>query len=606
MRYVEDGWPCAVSGAVIPSGPADSIRCPERSLIPTMEPRRIALAVVLMAAVLILTPILFPSPVPAPGTKAAVTDSLRRADSATVASTNPVAADAPTAAAGSGIAGPGMGPLPDSSNATPQPVDMAVDTSVVTTTPAVFRTTNRGAALIGVEMQRYVALSNKGRTKGGPVELAKVGDRLLSFRLVSPGDTVALNAQMFTTTRTEENGRAVVRYDATVGARAITIAYSFLPDSYRVNVSAVVEGAPENSFLLIDMPPGFRSSEADTAEDQTHLAYAYKLDQQNAKGVTFSSLDSAERRIEAGPINWTVAKNKYFLFGVLAQKGDPGFTEVNFTGGARVKKVAARSEATIVASLKTGSVAFELYAGPQEFKRLVAMGRSFETSNPYGGWLQGVVQPFATMVIRLLLWMKTTLGLSYGWILVLFGVAVRIILWPLNQKAMRSSMQMQRIQPHLQEIQTKYKGDQTKLQAEMMRVYKEHGMSPFSSLSGCVPMLIPLPVFFALFFVFQNTIEFRGVSFLWFPDISLKDPFFVIPILVAITAMALSWIGMRGMKANDQQKMMMYLMPAFMMVIFFNMASGLNLYYFVQNLASLPQQWLISQERSKAQPVVQG
>ena len=244
-----------------------------------MEPRRIVLAVVLMAAVLILTPIFFPSPVPAPGSRTAVTDSLRRADSATVASPNPVVADAATAA---GASAPGMRALPDSMNAASQPVDMPVDTAVVTTTPAVFRTTNRGASLVGVEMQQYVALSNKGRTKGGPVELAKVGDRLLSFRLVTPGDTVALNAHTFTTTRTEENGRAVVRYDATIGARAITIAYSFLPDSYRVNVSAVVKGAPENSFLLIDMPPGFRSSEADTTEDQSHLSYAYKPDPQNA------------------------------------------------------------------------------------------------------------------------------------------------------------------------------------------------------------------------------------------------------------------------------------------------------------------------------------
>ena len=563
-----------------------------------MEPRRIALAVVLMAAVLILTPILFPSPVPAPGSKTAVTDST----SSTPVDTASAAATAAAATTASGVSA-----LPDSVIAASQPVVMPVDTAVVTTTQAIFRTTNRGAALIGVEMPQYLALSNKGRTKGGPVELAKTGDRLLSFRLVSPGDTVALNAQTFTSTRTEENGRAMVRYDATVGARAITIAYSFLPDSYRVNVSATVQGAPENSFLLIDMPPGFRSSESDTTEDQSHLAYAFKPDQQNAKGVTFASLDPGERRIEVGPINWAVAKNKYFLMGVLAPQGVPGFAEVNFTGGVRVAKAATRSEATIVASLKSGAVAFEVYAGPQEYERLEAIGRSFETSNPYGGWLQGVVQPFATMVIRLLLWMKSTLGLSYGWILVVFGVAVRLILWPLNQKAMRSSMQMQRIQPYLAEIQTKYKGDPTKLQAEMMRVYKEHGMSPFSSLSGCLPMLIPLPVFFALFFVFQNTIEFRGVSFLWFPDISLKDPFFVLPVLVAITAMGLSYIGMRGMKANEQQKMMMYLMPAMMMVIFFNMASGLNLYYFVQNLASLPQQWLISQERTKGQaPVVRG
>lgn len=560
-----------------------------------MEPRRIALAVVLMAAVLILTPILFPSPVPAPGSKTAVTDST---------SSTPVVAASAAATASAATTASGMSALPDSVIAASQPVVMPVDTAVVTTTQAIFRTTNRGAALIGVEMPQYLALSNKGRTKGGPVELAKTGDRLLSFRLVSPGDTVALNAQTFTSTRTEENGRAVVRYDATVGARAITIAYSFLPDSYRVNVSATVQGGPENSFLLIDMPPGFRSSESDTTEDQSHLAYAFKPDQQNAKGVTFASLDPGERRIEVGPINWAVAKNKYFLMGVLAPQGVPGFAEVNFTGGVRVAKAATRSEATIVASLKSGAVAFEVYAGPQEYERLEAIGRSFETSNPYGGWLQGVVQPFATMVIRLLLWMKSTLGLSYGWILVVFGVAVRLILWPLNQKAMRSSMQMQRIQPYLAEIQTKYKGDPTKLQAEMMRVYKEHGMSPFSSLSGCVPMLIPLPVFFALFFVFQNTIEFRGVSFLWFPDISLKDPLYVLPVLVAITAMGLSYIGMRGMKANEQQKMMMYLMPAMMMVIFFNMASGLNLYYFVQNLASLPQQWLISRERTKVQPPV--
>jgi YidC/Oxa1 family membrane protein insertase len=200
--------------------------------------------------------------------------------------------------------------------------------------------------------------------------------------------------------------------------------------------------------------------------------------------------------------------------------------------------------------------------------------------------------------------MKATLGLSYGWILVIFGIAVRIILWPLNQRAMRSSIALQRLQPELQAIQTKHKGDPQKLQAEMMRVYKEHGMSPFSSLSGCLPMLIPLPVFFALFFVFQNTIEFRGVSFLWLPDISIKDPFYVLPILVAVTAMALSWIGMRGVKANEQQRLLMYMMPAMMLIIFLNMASGLNLYYLVQNLASLPQQWLIARERGQAAPVV--
>lgn len=568
-----------------------------------MEPRRIVLAVVLMAAVLLVTPYLFPTPKTSP---AADTTTAKVTDTAAASPAQATAGAATPGAVAVSAGAPAASVSPTDSTA-PVAAPIKVDTSVFTTKPAIFRTSSRGAALISAEMTQYPALSNKGREKQGTVELALPQLPLLAYRLVVPGDTIDLRAVTFaTSTPASIGGASSVRYDAILGARTVSITYSFLPDSYRVNVSAAVAGVPENSYLLVDMPRGFKSSEADTVEDHNHLAYAYKPDAQSAEGVTFRSLDPGERQIEAGPITWAVAKSKYFILGVLTPKGAPGFAEINFTGGPRVAKAATRGEATIVAPLKAGNAAFEVYAGPQEFKRLVALGREFETSNPYGGWLQGIVQPFATMVIRLLLWMKASLGLSYGWILVLFGVAVRIILWPLNQKAMRSSMQMQRIQPELQAIQARYKGDPQKLQAAMMQTYKEHGMSPFSSLSGCLPMLIPLPVFFALFFVFQNTIEFRGVSFLWFPDISLKDPYYVIPILVAITAMGLSWIGMKGVKANEQQKMMMYIMPAMMLVIFLNMASGLNLYYFVQNLASLPQQWLIAHERGKQAPLVRG
>ncbi len=562
-----------------------------------------------MAAVLILTPYLFPTPKPQPGSTPVAADTLRDSlrDTTAAAAAARLGAGAATNPATGATAGSTGGVAGDSL----APAAVAVDTTVVKTALADYRTSNRGASLVGATMTRYQALSNKGRTRGGPVELASSGDRLLTFRLVVPGDTIALDKQIFRTTESTTGDVSTVRYEtelaaAAGAARQVSITYSFLPDSYRVNVAATVSGVPDNSFLLIDLPHAFRSSEADTAEDHNHLAYAYKPELSGAKGVTFRSLDPGERRIEPGPITWAVAKNKYFILGVLAPKGGANFAEANFTGGPRVAKVATRSEGTLLASLKSGTVAFEMYVGPQEFKRLVAMGREFETSNPYGGWIQGLVQPFATMVIRLLLWMKATLGVSYGWILVIFGIAVRVILWPLNQKAMRSSMAMQRIQPELQAIQARYKGDPQKLQAAMMQVYKEHGMSPFSSLSGCLPMLIPLPVFFALFFVFQNTIEFRGVPFLWFPDISVKDPYYIIPILVAITALVLSWIGMRGIKANEQQKMMMYLMPAMMLIFFFNIASGLNLYYFIQNLASLPQQWLISRERTRAAPLVRG
>jgi YidC/Oxa1 family membrane protein insertase len=316
--------------------------------------------------------------------------------------------------------------------------------------------------------------------------------------------------------------------------------------------------------------------------------------------VRFTSLDPGESQVTADSLTWVVAKSKYFLVALLTPQGEPAFTQLSVTGGPRTSKVASTARGVVMRPIVTGGFAFELYAGPQEWRRLHALGRDLENANPYGSWLQGIVQPFATIVMRIVLWMKDTTRLNYGWVLIIFGVVVRLALWPLNQNAMRQSLKLQRIQPQIQEIQKRYRNDPQKLQTEMMRVYQEHGMSPFSTFSGCLPMLLPMPVLFALFFVFQNTIEFRGVPFLWLPDISLKDPYYIVPLLMGFTMFALSWIGMRSAPPNPQAKMMAYVLPVTMTFIFLNMASGLNLYYAVQNLAAIPQQWLIARERAKS------
>src|SRR5438874_8962860 len=97
------------------------------------------------------------------------------------------------------------------------------------------------------------------------------------------------------------------------------------------------------------------------------------------------------------------------------------------------------------------------------------------------------------------------LRLAYGWVLIIFGILVRLLLWPLNQRAMESSIRMQAVAPLLKQIQDRYKNEPERLQREMMKLYKEHNVNPFG---GCLPMLLPMPVLFALFFVFANTIEF--------------------------------------------------------------------------------------------------
>jgi YidC/Oxa1 family membrane protein insertase len=388
----------------------------------------------------------------------------------------------------------------------------------------------------------------------------------------------------------------------------VTVTYAVQPDSFRLRVTGSAQGVTGPSFLLVTLPPTLAVTEQDSADHYNQLSFAWKPRNDDAAGEAFGSLDPGDRELQEGPLAWAVTKSKYFIVGVLADPVQP-FGELLVEGGPRLNtKFATQARGTAVLPLANGGFGFDVYAGPQEWRRLVAMGRDFENANPYGGWLQGLVQPFATIVIRMLLWMHDTFRMSYGWVLIVLGIAVRLLLWPLQQNAMRSQLKMQRLQPELQLIQTKYKSDPQKLQTEMMKVYAQHGMSPFSALTGCLPMLLPLPIFFALFFVFQNTIEFRGVPFLWLTDISIKDPYYVLPVLVAATSFLMSWIGMRGQPPNPQTQMITYMMPAMFLFFFLTVASGLNLYYLTQNLVALPQQWLLTRERQKAGvgTVVQG
>jgi YidC/Oxa1 family membrane protein insertase len=182
---------------------------------------------------------------------------------------------------------------------------------------------------------------------------------------------------------------------------------------------------------------------------------------------------------------------------------------------------------------------------------------------------------------------------------ILFGVGVRLALWPLNQKAMRSGMAMQAIQPELKALQDRYKKDPQKLQQEMMKLYREHGVNP---LGGCLPMLIPMPVLFAVWFVLANTIEFRGVPFLWLPDLARADPLYIIPIASGVLMYLVTKVGQMGMPPNPQTTMMLYMMPIMFTFMFLNLAAGVSLYYAAQNIASLPQQWMVAQQRLRRVP----
>lgn len=554
--------------------------------------KRLSIALLLTAIIVAVTPILFPTPRKTPATAGPVS---QRSSGTSPVITLPANA---SANAENGSASPaskaitGSPVVPGFNNAVP----VQEQATSVSTAKSAFRFTNMGASPASIVMRGYKDLA----TKRGEVDLHVTGRPLLNFAIVAQKDTIRLDRIAFTESQSKSpTGADILTYQAAAAGMDVVISYTVDPAHYITHIAGQVTGAPSPAYLLIGLPSTLPATETDTLVDLRALAFSFKPQRDNASGIPFGKLDPGEKRFEPGPLTWTAVKNKYFVLGLINLEGS-AFEEMTVTGGARTSKIATNASGTVVKAIKNGAFAFDMYAGPQQSNELLAVGRDFDHVNPYGwSFLQPVVNPIAALCIKLLLWIHDHLNLSYGWVLIIFGICIRVLLWPLNQSAMRSSLKMQEIQPRLADVQKRYKDKPEKQREEMMKVYQEAGASPFTALSGCLPMLIPMPVLFALFFVFQNTIEFRGVPFLWLLDISVRDPLFILPVLMGISMYALSWIGLRNAPPNPQAKMMSYMFPVMMTFILANMASGLNLYYTAQNMASLPQQWLIARERAK-------
>jgi YidC/Oxa1 family membrane protein insertase len=489
--------------------------------------------------------------------------------------------------------------------------DTAPSRTVWVTSPLYrFGFSTRGGRLVAAELLQYQSFA--AGDSGQPVNLVPPGGAFLRHRLALPGgDTVSLDDWVFQPTpdapgivvsAAQEKQR--LRFTAERGGSRVTLEYGFVPEEYRFDVQGTVTGLGSGgAVLLVDLADGLRSAEKDSADDFRNYSVVTK--EGKAERTDFSKLDPGERAVFDGPFEWVGVKSKYFFAAALAfEEGQPRFAGAIVVGGPRAGKAATRAQVTVTMPVQSaGGFRYQVYAGPLEYRHLARIGHGLDDANPYGWIFRPIIQPVSVFVVTILLWMHERLNLAYGWVLILFGIVVRILLWPLNQKAMESGIRMQAVAPLLKETQDKYKNDPERLQREMLRIYREHKVNPFG---GCLPMLLPMPVLLALFFVFANTIEFRGVPFLWLPDLSRPDPVYIIPILMGLSMFGLSKVGQIGVPPNPQTKMMLYFMPIFMTVLFLNFASGLNLYYAAQNVFSIPQQYLIAKRRLREAPVAAG
>ncbi len=457
---------------------------------------------------------------------------------------------------------------------------------------------SRGGALVSFELKKY------SREGDGEIDLAEFNGA--SSLKLKCGDDYLLSEITNYSTESENlelsagKPEGEISFEWSAGAgEAIRKIYRFRYDQYSFDMDVIIEGGSElgcddEYYLTWDAPMPITELAA-ASEDNSHIkGYAMF----GGEVLDFDDADGAEvnREEKSGQTAWTATKSKYFT-SIIVPRSNPGsgfYVEIMESpetfGTERIDRKLVVNGIRMPAD--TGgevSDRFTVYVGPIDYFILRDYGVELESIVDMG-W--SVLRPFSVAILWLLIQLHTFIP-NYGFALIIFSIIIKILLLPLSRKSMSSMTKMQEIQPKIKELQEKYKKDPKKLQAESMKLYKEHGVNP---LGGCLPLLLQMPLFFALYSVLRSTIELRGADFmLWLTDLSIPDPYYVLPIIMGVTM----FIQQKMTMKDPKQKMMVYIMPVVLTFIFLGMPAGLVLYWTMFNILSFLEQLYV---KSRTQP----
>ena len=465
---------------------------------------------------------------------------------------------------------------------------------------------NKGGRIVSATLKDYM------NQQGEPLTLFNEKESGMNFAFEGKNENI-LTEDMFFQPMNVSDSTLTMRLQTT-GAGYIDFAYRLLPESYMVNFDVRAVGM-QNFFpaaqksVNIDWSQLARQQEKGYDFEQRYTSLTYKpVDD----GSDYLSEMKDDKETFEEPMQWIAFKNQFFSSVLIANQNFDNVTlssKIQKEGSGYMKDYNA--EMTTFFD-PTGKEATELqmYLGPNHFKTLLATNDMIinQEEDPeledlvYLGWpLVREINRWFT--INLFDWLSGW-GLNMGVVLLLMTIIVKIIVYPATRKSYISSAKMRVLKPHIQRINEKYPNqeDALKKQQETMQLYSEYGVSP---MGGCLPMLIQMPVFMALFFFVPNAIELRQQSFLWAPDLSAYDDIlhwnFNIPflgdhlslfcLLFSVTNILNTWYTMKQQDNGQQQmpgmKIMMYLMPVMFIFIFNNYSSGLNYYYFISGLISI-------------------
>lgn len=387
-------------------------------------------------------------------------------------------------------------------------------------------------------------------------------------------------------------------FTTNVLGKTISKTLTFNPTSYKIDVSfnlSDIKDQISQGLYSLSWKGGLPATEKNLKDELFYYkAYIYQGDELSSEKLRKQKTLNEKYR---GQTNWIGTRNKYFLAAII-----PVDNAVSASLGGSYESSVPQFDISVSQQVNSNN-SFSLYLGPLEYKSVSSLGVNLEKTMSMG-W--SIIRPISRGVLAALVAMHKFIP-NYGVVLIIFSILVKIIVYPLTRKSYQSMRQMSTVQPKLKALKEKYAKDPQKLNKATMALYKEEGVNP---MGGCLPMLIQMPLLFALFQVFRSTIELRGEPFmLWITDLSAPDTLFeiggfpinILPLLMGISMLLQQKLTpTTGQAGAGQQKQMMYFMNIFFIFIFYKFPSGLNLYYTLFNVLTILQQKYLTPHQQPA------
>ncbi len=445
------------------------------------------------------------------------------------------------------------------------------------------------------------------------------GNLSLSFLSDSYGDSINTQFMPFTSSNFDlyadgasinVSGKYEINFEHVLSKdKIIRKSFTFFDDEYHFNMRLELIGfsnqIPDLSYNM-HWNSAFNITEKNIRDD---LEYSYLYSMAGSELLELHLKDKFQRERILGEVKWMSFRSKYFTAAIIPTSalGTAATLSGFRTADQRFAKASLQMK---FSNMPIHSDDYQILIGPLDDSYLSSFDIGLENMMNWG-WK--IIQPISFGVLYSIKFLHKFIP-NYGLVLIVFSIFIKILLYPLTHKSYESMKKLQELQPVMKEIQEKHKNNPQQLNKELMATYKKYKVNP---AGGCLPMLLQMPLLYALFIVFRTTIELRQAEFVWWitdlssPDFVVQLPFIIplygdgiaiLPIVMAVTMIFQQKLT-SGAQVNQQQKIMMYMMPVLFLLIFNNFPSGLNLYYTLFNILTIVQQKYFINPSIKLEPV---